>query len=89
MSTKTSAESSAKAASADPLSPPEAWHASDGSIISCTEKIKVLNDNWKELRELLQDALDDAVLMGCTQTQFKHEYKRLIDALQSEFKEQS
>lgn len=89
MSTKTSAEPSAKAASADPLSPPKAWHAPDGSVISCTEKVKVLNDNWKELRELLQDALDDAILMGCTQTQFKHECRRLIDALQSEFKERS
>ena len=73
----------------DSLAPPEVWVASDGSIISCTEKVKVLEDNWNEVRELLQNALDDAVLMGCTQAQFKHEYTRLINALQSEYKEKS
>ena len=52
-------------------------------------RVKVLEDNWNEVRELLQNALDDAVLMGCTQAQFKHEYTRLINALQSEYKEKS
>ena len=30
----------------DSLAPPEVWVASDGSIISCTEKVKVLEDKY-------------------------------------------
>ena len=68
--------------------PPERWLKADGSTVSCTEKVKVLEENWEEVKALLQDVLDDAVLMGCTEQQVKAEYKRLIDALQCDFKEQ-
>ena len=61
--------------------PPERWLKADGSTVSCTEKVKVLEENWNEVRALMQDVLDDAVLMGCTEAQVKSEYKRLIDAL--------
>ena len=49
-----------------PFKPP-IWHKPDGSPLACVEKIKVLNENLDELRELAQDALDDAVLMGGTE----------------------
>lgn len=74
---------------ADPAAAPAAWYGPDGSIVSCTEKVKVLEENWRELRAALQDALDDAVLMGCTAAQFKSEYKRLIDALECDYAEQA
>ena len=74
---------------ADRAAPPAAWYAPDGTIVSCTEKVKVLEENWRELRAALQDAMDDAVLMGCTVEQFKNEYKRLIDALQCDYAEQT
>ncbi len=70
-------------------SPPKTWHYPDGSVISCTEKVKVLEENWHEVKALLQDVLDDAVLMGCTQAQVKREYKRLIDALECAYREQT
>lgn len=68
--------------------PPKTWHYPDGSVISCTEKVKVLEENWLEVKALLQDVLDDAVLMGCTKAQVKAEYKRLIDELQCPYREQ-
>ena len=68
--------------------PPKRWLKADGSTISCTEKVKVLEENWLELRALLQDVLDDAVLMGCTERQVKQECKRLIDALECGYEEQ-
>lgn len=68
--------------------PPKRWLKADGSTVSCTEKVKVLEENWQEVKALLQDVLDDAVLMGCTQEQVKSEYKRLIDALECGFQEQ-
>ncbi len=43
------------------------WKKPDGSLVSCTEKVKVLNENFDEIKHLLQDAIDDAVLMGCSE----------------------
>lgn len=68
--------------------PPKVWRRADGTIVSCTESVKVLEENWREIREMLQDALDDAVLMGCTAEQFRSEYKRLVESLQCEYDEQ-
>jgi hypothetical protein len=41
------------------------WRTPEGEPVSCVEKIKVLNENLAELKELAQEALEDAVLMGC------------------------
>ena len=59
-----------------------------GSVVACTEKVKVLEENWAELREQLQEALDDAILMGCTASQVKAEFKRLVDELPVRYAEQ-
>ena len=47
------------------------WRTPEGDPVSCVEKIKVLNENLAELRELAQEALEDAVLMGCDETQVR------------------
>jgi len=47
------------------------WHTPEGEKVSCVEKIKVLNENLAELRGLAQDALEDAVLMGCDEDQVR------------------
>jgi hypothetical protein len=47
------------------------WHTPEGEPVSCVEKIKVLNENLTELRELAQDALEDGVLMGCDEAQLR------------------
>lgn len=43
------------------------WLATDGKPIPCIEKIKVMNENYQELEQLLRDFLEDGVLMGCSQ----------------------
>ncbi len=45
------------------------WRTPDGEPVSCVEKIKVLNENLAELKALAQEALEDAVLMGCDERQ--------------------
>lgn len=67
---------------------PKAWKKPDGTTVSCTEKVKVLEENWQDIREALQDALDDAILMGCTESQFKAEYRRLVESLTTDYKEE-
>ena len=47
------------------------WRTPEGEPVSCVEKIKVLNENLAELRGLAQDALEDAVLMGCDEAQIR------------------
>lgn len=41
----------------------------DSSIVSCVEKIKVLNENFIELRQVVLDAFEDSLLMGCNEAQ--------------------
>ena len=45
------------------------WRTPEGEPVSCVEKIKVLNENLAELKDLAQEALEDAVLMGCDEHQ--------------------
>jgi hypothetical protein len=47
------------------------WRTPKGDPVSCVEKIKVLNENLAELRELAQEAFEDAVLMGCDEKQVR------------------
>jgi hypothetical protein len=47
------------------------WRTPEGEPVSCVEKIKVLNENLTELHELAQEALEDAVLMGCDEQQVR------------------
>ncbi|MGA9866135.1 MAG: hypothetical protein WBQ75_06795 [Acetobacteraceae bacterium] len=43
---------------------PSAWPQPDGAPVSCREKLKVLAENHAELAQTMQDAFEDAVLMG-------------------------
>ena len=57
------------------------WRQPDGSPVSCLEKIKVLNENLAELRGLAQDALEDAVLMGCDERQVREVLAGIVNGL--------
>lgn len=57
------------------------WKSPDGKPVSCLEKIKVLNQNLDEIRGLAQDAMEDAVLMGCDADQVRLVLHELVDNL--------
>lgn len=57
------------------------WRRDDGSPIACLEKIKVLNENYAELRQMAQDAIEDGLLMGCSEAQMREALHALIDGL--------
>ncbi len=40
------------------------WVMADGEPVSCREKLVVLEENERELQQVMQDAFEDAVLMG-------------------------
>ncbi len=68
------------AAKPDKLALP-VWRTPEGELVSCVEKIKVLNENLVELREMAQEALEDAVLMGCDEAQFRRVMQDLAESL--------
>ncbi len=57
------------------------WRTPEGEPVSCVEKIKVLNENLAELRALAQDALEDAVLMGCDEAQVREVLAAIVAGL--------
>lgn len=46
------------------IAPPKIWPQPDGAPVSCREKLKTLAENHAELAQVMQDAFEDAVLMG-------------------------
>ncbi len=43
---------------------PATWPGRDGAPIGCREKLRVLEENHAELAQVMQDAFEDALLMG-------------------------
>lgn len=64
---------------------PPIWHKPDGSALSCTEKIKVMNENYAELQQMLQDAFEDGLLMEADETQFREAFHALINHLKNPY----
>lgn len=62
------------------------WTQPDGTPVSCAEKIKVLNDNLREIQAIAQDALEDAVLMGCDEAQLRQVLHDVIDSLHNPYR---
>ena len=62
------------------------WRAPDGTPVSCLEKIKVLNENLIEIQEMCQEALEDAVVIGCDEAQIRAVLLQLIRNLEEPFK---
>ena len=61
------------------------WYADDGSIISCTEKVKVMSENMNELYSVAQDAFEDALLLGCGEAQLRDYLAKLIEGLENPY----
>ena len=53
---------------------PKVWKGKNDEVISCSEKIKLLNENIIEIKRMSDDAIEDAVLMGA-------DPKQVIDIL--------
>jgi hypothetical protein len=65
---------------ANKLSLPK-WVRDDGSIVSCTEKVKVMTENFDELKQIAQDALEDGLLMEVSEAQMREALHVLVDSL--------
>jgi hypothetical protein len=63
------------------------WRKPSGAPVSCVEKIKVLNENFAELRVLAQETLDDALLLGCSEAQTRKAIRDMLDGLTTPYDE--
>jgi hypothetical protein len=62
------------------------WMRDDNSIVSCTEKIKVMKENFDELKQLAQDAFEDGLIMEVSEEQLKETLQKLINDLNNPLK---
>ena len=59
------------------------WVKDDQSVVSCTEKIKVMNENFDELKQLVQDAFEDGILMEVSDQQMRDVLHQMVDDLKN------
>lgn len=61
------------------------WRTADGKPVSCEEKLKVLDENLDELRQLCQDAFEDALLMDCDEEQIRKVFLSIVESLDNPY----
>ncbi|MFA7399761.1 MAG: hypothetical protein WCZ98_04695 [Sideroxydans sp.] len=61
------------------------WRSPAGEVIACVEKNKVLQENLVEIRQVCQDAFEDAVIMGCDEQQIRAVFIELMNNLESAY----
>ena len=69
--------------------PETIWRSPSGEVVACVEKLKVLRENLEEIQQLCQDALEDAVLMGCDERQFKQVLGNLVQQLENPYRDKA
>lgn len=65
--------------------PQPRWQSPRGEVIACVEKLKVLRINLEEIRQVVQDALDDAVLVGCDPAQYRAAIMDIVRDIESAY----
>jgi hypothetical protein len=57
------------------------WVRDDASVVSCTEKVKVMTENFDEIKQIAQDAFEDGLLMEVSEAQMRQALHDLVDQL--------
>jgi len=65
------------------MNAPEVWPGADGTPVSCREKLKMLAENHAELLQEMQDAFEDAVLMGVDEAAMRRILGDMVAALRT------
>jgi hypothetical protein len=62
---------------------PTLWPQPDGAPVACREKLKMLAENHAKLAQVMQDAFEDAVLMGVAEPAMRDILRRMVEQLES------
>ena len=65
------------------LAAPPVWPQEDGAPVSCKEKLRMLAENHAELAQVMQDAFEDAVLMGVAEAEMRRILRGMVENLQT------
>ena len=65
------------------------WVRDDRSVVSCTEKVKVMTENFDEIKQIAQDALEDGLLMEVSEQQMRDALHQLVNSLVNPYKKVS
>lgn len=62
---------------------PKIWPQPDGTPVSCREKLKTLAENHAELAQVMQDAFEDAILIGVDEAAMRAILAEMVQGLRS------
>lgn len=65
------------------MTEPLTWPQPDGTPVSCREKLRTLQENHTELAQVMQDAFEDAVLIGVDEAAMRRILAEMVDHLRS------
>ena len=77
------ADATQKSLQAEEPPVPMSWPGADGTPISCREKIRTLDANEAEARQVLQDTFEDAILMGVDEDAMRLRIATMVASLRS------
>ena len=63
------------------MKPLPTWLRDDKSIVACTEKIKVMQENFEEIQQIMQDAFEDGLLMEVNEAQMREALNAIVQNL--------
>lgn len=64
------------------------WVRDDGSVVACVEKVKVMRENFEEIKQMVQDALEDGLLLEVSEAQMREALHSLVDNLVNPYQKQ-
>ena len=59
------------------------WPQADGEPVACRDKLEVLEENFDELAHVMQDAFEDALLMGVDEAHMRAAIASLVAGLKA------
>lgn len=65
------------------MTAPATWPGAGGAPLSCREKLRTLEENHREAEQVLQDAFEDALLMGVDEAAMRRILTDLVAGLRS------
>lgn len=68
------------------MKPLPTWLRDDKSIVACTEKIKVMQENFEEIQQMMQDAFEDGLLMEVNEAQMRETLNAIVQSLVNPYK---
>lgn len=62
------------------------WRLSDGSPLSCAEKLRVLDEGLEELRQMAQELFEDALTLECDEAAARDALAQVIRELKNPYR---